>query len=672
MDNLLTKDKVKTILQNAPKGSDQGRIIQALVDKGYKLEGYNDQPTQPVEQKKPGLIDKVATDINERVDKTGQILNRKDTGVVEKTTQMLGNGAGMAANILEQVVNEVPGVAKTFEKMGEGIKWLSESDSSPIKKLGDVFGGSKTLQEVVKLYDTDPNFKDTIDGVSNLVRLGGDVDAAVSSANFAKNVTNKISTTLESTDAGKMIKDALPKVVEAPLVKAGETLKTAGTKLYDVGVQQTERTKMAVQSYEASKPTLIERVGGLLGKDTRTTGMKPITESESAARNGLVGTEKQLGVQAVRVSRDLWDKTIAPALKLSGNKTDMVKFIGDLKNEIIANNPVGIRQNQLLDSLKAFAKPLEKLGTISDEQLQVFKEDWTKLLPDASYKGKTIASTLKEVQQMASDNARSILRKSLGGEVGTAYIDYGNMKSIAELGRKTQDMLRSKGMSKQVWEAVLDTTIVPVTTIAGQVLYKTGEGLEFLGKAGGRTVRDIIGVSEKAAPVTEKAKGIIKEKPLVSPKNRKPGTLQKEMKAREAAALKSTVVKDTPSTQVKVKTTEKGHMMNIGMNVNGGKSLTASEIKNAIKESGAKILKSSIKKSGTEPTFIVKLSKPLDANQMNKLAEVLKQEAIPQLSNGIGNMYGPKAAKWGAFNPYYFMNFNGKSIGKLATATVKK
>ena len=44
MENLLTKDKVKVILQNAPKGSDPAMVVQALVDKGYKLEGYNDKP----------------------------------------------------------------------------------------------------------------------------------------------------------------------------------------------------------------------------------------------------------------------------------------------------------------------------------------------------------------------------------------------------------------------------------------------------------------------------------------------------------------------------------------------------------------------------------------------------------------------------------------------------
>jgi len=47
MEKYLTKDEVKVILQNAPKGTDGGKIVDGLVARGFKLEGYNDQPEPP-------------------------------------------------------------------------------------------------------------------------------------------------------------------------------------------------------------------------------------------------------------------------------------------------------------------------------------------------------------------------------------------------------------------------------------------------------------------------------------------------------------------------------------------------------------------------------------------------------------------------------------------------
>ena len=49
MEKYLTKDKVKAIVNNAPKGSNPEDVINALVSRGYKLEGLNDQPETPKE-----------------------------------------------------------------------------------------------------------------------------------------------------------------------------------------------------------------------------------------------------------------------------------------------------------------------------------------------------------------------------------------------------------------------------------------------------------------------------------------------------------------------------------------------------------------------------------------------------------------------------------------------
>lgn len=47
MDKFLTKDQVKTILQQAPKGSNPDTIVNGLVSRGYTLQGLNEKAPEP-------------------------------------------------------------------------------------------------------------------------------------------------------------------------------------------------------------------------------------------------------------------------------------------------------------------------------------------------------------------------------------------------------------------------------------------------------------------------------------------------------------------------------------------------------------------------------------------------------------------------------------------------
>lgn len=165
----------------------------------YGQQGLDSFNIAPAQEKAPGLTDRVGTDIANRVQKVADIQNRTDTGKLEKSVQIFGQGAGMAANTLEQTAMEIPGVKQVAKGFGAGVNWLATSDISPIKHLGDVIGSNKTLQTAVQLYDTDQNFKDTVDAVANIARLGGDIDSAVNSANFTANVTNKVIKNLKET-----------------------------------------------------------------------------------------------------------------------------------------------------------------------------------------------------------------------------------------------------------------------------------------------------------------------------------------------------------------------------------------------------------------------------------------------------------------------------------------
>ena len=131
----------------------------------------------------------IREDINKRVERVGEIMKR-DTAPVKKAYQVFGQGLGGAANYIENAINQIPGAKKVTETIGSGVGWLA--NTKPIQAIGEKIGSSKTLQEAVSLYDSDQDFKDTVDATANIIRAGGDIDAVVSGAEFTKNVVGKL------------------------------------------------------------------------------------------------------------------------------------------------------------------------------------------------------------------------------------------------------------------------------------------------------------------------------------------------------------------------------------------------------------------------------------------------------------------------------------------------
>ena len=107
-------------------------------------------------------------------------------------------------------------------------------------------------------------------------------------------------------------------------------------------------------------------------------------------------------------------------------------------------------------------------------------------------------------------------------------------------------------------------------------------------------------------------------------------------------------------------------MVNIGMNVNDGSTISHEDIAAALKEHGVDIVDSKVHQSNTEPTLVARLSRPLTDDEAHEVSEVLHQDAIAQMHNGQGELHGPRADAWKPFNPEYFMGMNGKPVGEGA------
>src|SRR3990167_4359745 len=266
----------------------------------------------------------------------------------------------------------------------------------------------------------------------------------------------------------------------APAVQvAGRAVTTAGRVATIAGIGLSAKEAPLIQAYKARLSVPQRILAALTGKDTR-----PVTNAETALRQNIFGTESIIGVQARRAATNLWSKVISPALKASSIKVSMPSFIDDIAKQI-DEIPELTRKSELTEALNAFKDDYGKVGEVSMEKLQQFKEGWAKFLPDKVYKGKAIASSFREIQNMAASQARNIIYKALNEVEGkAAYFDYGNLKNLQEMGQKAMTGSKLKGGAGSFVSGVYDKVITPVATTAGLTLYRTGEGLEFVGRQG--------------------------------------------------------------------------------------------------------------------------------------------------------------------------------------------
>ena len=420
------------------------------------------QPTQPSQDK--GYLGRVkesiVSDVDVREPKIGQILNRPDSNILEKGTQIFGQGAGLGAKTIESVVSQAPVLKQGFEKIGEGLNWLTTSELSPIKHLGDVIGSSKTLQTATQLYDTDQNFKDTIDAVANIVRLGGDVDLAVNSANFTRNVTNKVITNA---------KETIPSVVEPIKAKVSEIKQDAPATIMNrvARLKPTDTTKFERMSGGKTVGDYLSETGNFNSPDKIIANeAKKFVESKNsvdAELDKLKGTyktgaledaldslvEKAKSVSSENVPADYLTKARVLKSKLSNEGLTMSE-INEVKRLFERNVKLGY--NKLLNADKV------EQATNIDDALREWQVDQAKKL------GFTNIKELNKQTQLSRFVADKLGDQVVGqsGLNGVNLTDWivlsgGNPQAIA--GFLTKKFFSSKGVQSKIAEMMNDKEI---------------------------------------------------------------------------------------------------------------------------------------------------------------------------------------------------------------------
>lgn len=268
---------------------------------------------------------------------------------------------------------------------------------------------------------------------------------------------------------------------------AGRVAKTTGRLSTRAGIGLSAKEAPLMQTYKAVNSVPQRIMSALKGKDLG----RPITNAETAVKNGIFGTEAMIGVKSKRAASNLWHKVISPALKANPTKVDMTAFIDDIAREV-DSIPELTRRNEMIEALKAFNDDYGKVGKVTLEKLQAFKQGWAKFLPDKVYKGKPVANAFKDIQNIAAGLARKKIYDALGTtEARVAYFDYGNLKNLQELGQKAMTGSKLKGGAGSFISGLYDKVVTPIATTGGLTLYKVGEGLEFVGGKGAKILGDL-------------------------------------------------------------------------------------------------------------------------------------------------------------------------------------
>ena len=439
-------------------GGGQVEVLQSAIPQP----GLSETPTgqgffSEVQSRISGAVGQMGQQFRGEGEFEGQSDIRKATGVVAQASSV---PLGLAKDVLPEVAEQ--GLEKIGQGIGKGLQWIADKT---------------TPQFLVDFVSKHPDAAKALEEAVGTVANVGDISGNILGIEGAKKGIVKTAQTAQ-------------KAVAPTAELAGRTLKKAGEGAYSATVIPEESTRLGMQAYQAKQGTLWNRVKNFV-KGEEMEG-RPVTEASTAARKGLAGTEWRLGVQAKQVADDLWKNTIAPKLNSVKGQVKMKDFFGQVEKEIRKSTKELSRRNDKIEALEALREQYKSVDKIGLTKLQEYKEGWAEFVPDATYKGKPIAGALKDVKNIAAEQARKIIYKFGGDDVKQAYLDYGNLKSIMKAGVKSIADPAKRSISRNVWEFVMDKAITPIATAGGKVLYRTGEGLEFIGKKGAKKVRDAI------------------------------------------------------------------------------------------------------------------------------------------------------------------------------------
>ena len=353
MEKYLSQQQVKTILDSAPKGADQDKLIQGMVDRGYTLQGLNDQPKQPVNKNtsqpdQSGIVGKaksfsggvaeglgaqlplqaidylgrkvvnsVGTDQMKQNITNAKPLTEQFNDVTNQTENPISAGAGNVAgtvagvsNIAVPLVKSIPfianRIAETTVKKGVGaVGQIAQGASDAVKPFQEALSaintkGIKTYSDLgTRISDAIPTYAKVVDDALSKDSTMKPLSSFVSkfktstgsdvSTNYVKNAMTDLKELYDKT--GDIVK---AKEID-DLLSLGDNLQLTNKTVNDISRQYGQ--EFGTKAFSKVTGEALTSVNAQKFETTRS-GLK------SVARTGLGGEEAK---NADKVMSSLYD-----------------------------------------------------------------------------------------------------------------------------------------------------------------------------------------------------------------------------------------------------------------------------------------------------------------------------------------------------------------------------
>lgn len=247
---------------------------------------------------------------------------------------------------------------------------------------------------------------------------------------------------------------------EAP--KTTTKLKGAGESLYEAAIKPTVKEAEMSQRFEAG-----------------VSPLKPRTTAQTALEKGLTGTEKTLGTKAQSVQSSLWKEKIKPAVESIQEPLPKAKVFSDIESFINKTKEPG-RKAALQDAFEALKEDYKGVGDLKYSEWQEIKSGLDQFAQSKQFRGKEVASEYNQLRhEMANSVRKNTYERLKDQNIKQDYLDYGNLENLKELGIRARTQADLRSAAGRSIAALWDKFAIPITTKAGQTLYRLGDGLEF-------------------------------------------------------------------------------------------------------------------------------------------------------------------------------------------------
>lgn len=399
--------------------------------------------------------------------KIGEDIRSRTTKIVD-TAKRLATGKQTLLSAEFDIGGQAFGaVGDTVSNVGDAIT------PAPIKNALERVGLAAAKQPVVKaLMAKAQAFYDTLDDDERR-----HLDAALGYVSGASSV------------AGGGVAGKAATSVAAPVARAaGKTLtvaaratKSTGKALNASGFTPNVAEAERIIAYKANTPFLKRALNAVTGNEDPG---KPRLKSDTALEQGVAGTEKIIGITAKRKADKLWNEKIAPAVRDSEEIMTKEELFAPAV-QLVESTTDPTRKKALKAALDALYEDYADADGWSLEVAQALKRDLAKFLPSKMYRGQDVASEIRTLQYEMAHAIRQKTYEALDDvNIKKDYLDWANLAALEQIGVKAISEAKLKGGFGSFWTAMWDMTTTPIKTVGGQVLYRVGNSLEFIGEKG--------------------------------------------------------------------------------------------------------------------------------------------------------------------------------------------